>query len=72
MSEKKVTPRGAYPHVKVVGDFIFVSGTSSRRPDNSIAGVVIIDEIDSMLTKRKSSDLLCVCCCFRSDGWLIV
>ena len=45
MSEKKVTPRGAYPHVKVVGDFIFVSGTSSRRADNSIAGIVIIDEM---------------------------
>ena len=43
MSEKKVTPRGAYPHVKVVGDFIFVSGTSSRRADTSIAGVDIID-----------------------------
>jgi 2-aminomuconate deaminase len=41
----KVTPRGAYPHVKVVGDFIFVSGTSSRRADNTIAGVVIIDEM---------------------------
>ena len=49
MSEKKVTPRGAYPHVKVAGDFIFVSGTSSRRPDNTIAGVDIIDE---MGTKR--------------------
>ena len=45
----KVSPRGAYPHVKVVGDFIFVSGTSSRRPDNSIAGVEIID---AMGTKR--------------------
>jgi len=45
MSEKKVTPRGAYPHVKVVGDFIFVSGTSSRRADNSIAGVDIIDQM---------------------------
>ena len=43
MSEKKVIPRGAYPHVKVVGDFIFVSGTSSRRADNTIAGVDIID-----------------------------
>ena len=41
----KVTPRGAYPHVKVAGDFIFVSGTSSRRPDNTIAGVEIIDEM---------------------------
>jgi len=45
MTEKKVTPRGAYPPVKVVGDFIFVSGTSSRRADNSIAGVEIIDEM---------------------------
>ena len=54
MSEKKVTPRGAYPHVKVVGDFIFVSGTSSRRPDNTIAGVVIIDE---MGTKKLDSYL---------------
>ena len=45
----KVTPRGAYPHTKRVGDFIFVSGTSSRRADNTIAGVDIIDE---MGTKR--------------------
>ena len=41
----KVTPRGAYPHTKRIGDFIFVSGTSSRRPDNTIAGVDIIDEM---------------------------
>ena len=45
--EKKVTPRGAYPHVKVVGDFIFISGTSSRRPDNTIAGVELIDEMNT-------------------------
>tara|TARA_R110002073_G_scaffold4213_1_gene27982 strand:- start:123209 stop:123613 length:405 start_codon:yes stop_codon:yes gene_type:complete len=45
MEEKKVTPRGAYPHTKQVGNFIFVSGTSSRRPDNTIAGVDIIDEM---------------------------
>ncbi len=31
-------PRGTYPHFRRAGDFIFVSGTSSRRPDNSIAG----------------------------------
>ncbi|WP_370476925.1 RidA family protein [Tamlana flava] len=40
-----VKPRGAYPPVKVVGDFIFVSGTSSRQPDNSIAGVKMIDDM---------------------------
>ena len=34
----KATPRGKFPHVKRAGDFLFVSGTSSRRPDNSIAG----------------------------------
>lgn len=48
MSET-VTPRGAYPHTKRVGDFIFVSGTSSRRADNSIAGAELID---SMGTKK--------------------
>lgn len=45
MSDSSVTPRGAYPHVKRVGDFIFVSGTSSRKPDNTIAGVDIIDDM---------------------------
>ncbi|MCX4538240.1 RidA family protein [Streptomyces sp. NBC_01669] len=43
MSEAKVvagkaTPRGRFPHVKVAGDFVYVSGTSSRRPDNTIVG----------------------------------
>ena len=42
-----IKPRGAYPIVKVVGDFIFVSGTSSRRPDNTIAGVELIDEMNT-------------------------
>jgi 2-aminomuconate deaminase len=34
----KAPPRGAYPHFRRAGDFVYVSGTSSRRPDNSIAG----------------------------------
>lgn len=34
----KAVPRGSFPHVKRAGDFIFVSGTSSRRPDNSFEG----------------------------------
>ena len=32
-------PRGAYPHLNVCGDLVFVSGTSARRPDGTIAGV---------------------------------
>ncbi len=41
----QVTPRGAYPLSKRVGNFIFVSGTSSRRADNTIAGVKILDDM---------------------------
>lgn len=45
MSKPAVTPRGAYPHVKVVGDFIFVSGASARQADNTISGVEVIDQM---------------------------
>ncbi|MBK9255821.1 MAG: RidA family protein [Saprospiraceae bacterium] len=34
----KAKPRGKYPHYKKAGQFIFVSGTSSRRPDNTFEG----------------------------------
>ena len=34
-------PRGRYPHVKLAGGLAFVSGTSSRRPDDTIAGAEI-------------------------------
>ena len=34
-------PRGAYPHLKVVGEFVFVSGTSARRPDGVIEGAEV-------------------------------
>jgi 2-aminomuconate deaminase len=46
--EGKATPRGKYPHLRRAGHFIFVSGTSSRRADNSIAGA----EVDSLGTTR--------------------
>jgi 2-aminomuconate deaminase len=37
----KAKPRGKYPHLKRAGDFLFVSGTSARRPDNTIAGAEV-------------------------------
>jgi 2-aminomuconate deaminase len=40
----KAKPRGKYPHVKRAGDFFFVSGTSARRADHSIAGAEV-DEL---------------------------
>ena len=42
--EGKAAPLGKYPHVKRAGDFLFVSGTSARRADNTIAGA----ELDSL------------------------
>ena len=44
----KATPRGKYPHIKRAGDFLIVSGTSSRRADNTIAGA----EVDSLGATR--------------------
>ena len=44
----KAKPRGKFPHVKKVGDFIFVSGTSSRRSDNTFEGV----EVDKFGTTK--------------------
>ncbi len=46
--EGKAKPRGRFPHVMRAGDFIFVSGTSSRRPDNSFEGA----EVDSLGTTK--------------------
>jgi len=46
--EGKAIPRGKFPHVKRAGDFIFISGTSSRLPDNSFAGV----EVDELGTTK--------------------
>ncbi|WAM18968.1 RidA family protein [Rhodococcus sp. JS3073] len=44
--DRLAMPRGRFPHVKVAGDFAYVSGTSSRRPDNTFVGV----EVDEMGT----------------------
>ncbi len=46
--EGKARPRGKYPHIKRAGDFLFVSGTSARRADNTIAGA----EVDAMGTAK--------------------
>jgi 2-aminomuconate deaminase len=42
----KARPRGRYPHIRRAGDYLFVSGVSSRRPDNSFVGA----EADAMGT----------------------
>ena len=46
--EGKAAPLGKYPHIKRAGGFLFVSGTSARRADNTIAGA----ELDSLGTTQ--------------------
>jgi 2-aminomuconate deaminase len=34
----RAAPRGAYPHLRIAGDLVYVSGTSARRADGVIEG----------------------------------
>ncbi|WP_433191927.1 RidA family protein [Nocardia sp. CA-107356] len=56
----KATPRGRFPHAKAAGGFLFVSGTSSRRPDNSFAGVRVdefgVTDLDIRVQTRAVLD----------------
>ncbi len=49
----KAAPRGRFPHVRRAGDYLFVSGTSSRRADNSFAGA----EVDALGVTRLDIEL---------------
>ncbi len=49
----KAVPRGRFPHLRRAGDFMYVSGTSSRLPDNSYAGVTV----DELGTTRLDIEL---------------
>src|SRR5258706_4202153 len=53
--EGKAAPRGKYPHVKRAGDFLFVSGTSARRADNTIAGAEVDPLGTTQLDIRKQT-----------------
>jgi 2-aminomuconate deaminase len=47
--EGRAKPRGRFPHFRRAGDFVFVSGTSSRRPDNSIEGGDIATQTSAVI-----------------------
>ncbi|WP_033294097.1 RidA family protein [Amycolatopsis jejuensis] len=54
--EGKATPRGAFPHVKVAGNHVYVSGTSSRRPDDTFEGVEVAPDGTVTLDIRAQTD----------------
>jgi len=51
----KAAPRGRFPHIKRAGDFLFVSGTSSRRADDTLAGVEVSDTGVALLDIRAQT-----------------
>lgn len=53
--ENRARPLGNYPHVKRVGDFIYVSGTSSRRADNTIEGAEENEKGETVLDIKKQT-----------------
>lgn len=52
----KAQPLGNYPHIKRVGDFVFVSGTSSRRKDNTHEGAFVDIEGNLHLDIEKQTE----------------
>jgi 2-aminomuconate deaminase len=51
----KARPRGSFPHFRRAGDFIFVSGTSARRADDSIAGATLGAHGEAVLDIRQQT-----------------
>ncbi len=51
-----ITPRANYPHAKRTGDYVFVSGTSSRRADNSFAGAQADEMGTTTLDIKEQTD----------------
>ncbi len=51
----RAKPLGTYPHFRRAGDFIFVSGTSSRRADNSFVGADVNESGDTVLDIRAQT-----------------
>jgi 2-aminomuconate deaminase len=42
--EDRAMPLAGYPHARRAGDFVYLCGTSSRRPDNTHDGVTVHDD----------------------------
>ena len=55
----KAKPRGAYPHFRRAGPFVFVSGTSARRPDNTIEGAAV-DEMGTVTLDIRAQTAACI------------
>jgi 2-aminomuconate deaminase len=53
--EGKAKPRGRFPHIVRAGDYLFVSGTSSRLPDNTFVGASTDNSGTAMVDIRQQT-----------------
>src|SRR5687768_6012903 len=44
IASDRAQPLGRYPHTRRIGQWVFVSGTSSRKPDNTYAGAELRED----------------------------
>jgi 2-aminomuconate deaminase len=44
IAHDRAQPLGRYPHTRRIGPWVFISGTSSRRPDNTYTGAELSPE----------------------------
>jgi 2-aminomuconate deaminase len=51
----KAIPRGKFPHIRRAGDFLFVSGTSSRKADNTFDGAEADEFGTTQLDMKKQT-----------------
>jgi 2-aminomuconate deaminase len=49
-------PRGRFPHARRAGDFLFISGTSSRQPDGTFAGAEVTADGSVRLDLRAQTE----------------
>jgi 2-aminomuconate deaminase len=54
----KAKPRGRFPHAKRAGDFIYVSGTSSRRADDTFVGVDVVDGVKVLDVRLQTAAVI--------------
>lgn len=52
----RAKPLGNYPHIIKVGDWVFVSGTSSRKPDNTHKGAYIGQDGSVLLDIKEQTE----------------
>ena len=55
IASDRAQPLGRYPHTHRIGPWIFISGTSSRKPDNSYAGSELLPDQSWKLDIREQT-----------------